>query len=67
LARANISGEAIYYLAADPEMKNVNGKFFNRTVEEMPMPHALDRELGKRVWQVSEELTGLPKMKLKES
>jgi NAD(P)-dependent dehydrogenase (short-subunit alcohol dehydrogenase family) len=66
LARANISGEAIYYLAAAPEMKNVNGKFFNRTVEEMPMPHALDRELGKRVWQVSEELTGLPKMKLKE-
>jgi len=42
----------------------VNGKFFNRTVEESPMPHALDRELGKRVWRVSEELTGLPKMDL---
>lgn len=64
LAKANISGEAIFYLAAAPEMQNVSGKFFNRTVEESPMPHALDRELGKRVWQVSEELTGLPKMKL---
>lgn len=67
LRRANISGDAIFYLAAAPEMKNVSGKFFNRTVEESPMPHALDRELGKRVWQVSEELTGLPKMDLKEN
>ena len=65
LAKAIISGEAIYYLAAAPEMQKVSGKFFNRTVEESPMPHALDRDLGKRVWQVSEELTGLPTMKLK--
>ena len=67
LRRANISGDAVFYLAAAPEMQNVSGKFFNRTVEESPMPHALDRELGKRVWQVSEELTGLPKMDLKEN
>jgi len=65
LRKAEISGDAIYYLAAAPEMKDVNGLFFNRTVEESPMPHALDRELGKRVWRVSEELTGLPKMDLK--
>lgn len=64
LKNAVISGEAIYYLAAAPEMQTVNGKFFNQTVEETPMPHALDRNLGKRVWQVSEELTGLPKMKV---
>jgi NAD(P)-dependent dehydrogenase (short-subunit alcohol dehydrogenase family) len=66
LHKANISGEAIFYLAAAPEMKNVSGKFFNRTVEESPMPHALDRDLGKRVWRVSEELAGLPVMKLKD-
>jgi len=65
LRNPKISGEAIYYLAAAPEMQNVSGEFFNRTVEETPMPHALDRELGKRVWRVSEELTGLPTMKLK--
>lgn len=65
LRKARISGEAIFYLAAASEMQNVNGKFFNRTVEETPMPHALDRELGKRVWRVSEELTGLPTMKLR--
>lgn len=65
LRKPKISGEAIFYLAAAPEMQNVSGKFFNLTVEEKPMPHALDRELGKRVWKVSEELTGLPEMKLK--
>ena len=44
-----ISGEAIYYLAAAPEMAQVNGKFFNQTIEDKTRRHALDRELGKRV------------------
>jgi len=54
-----ISGEAIYYLAAAPEMAAVSGHFFNLTIDEKPAKHALDRALGKQVWQVSEELTGL--------
>lgn len=54
-----ISGSAIYYLAAAPEMAEVSGRFFNQTTVEKPAPHALDRALGKRVWAVSEELTGL--------
>jgi NAD(P)-dependent dehydrogenase (short-subunit alcohol dehydrogenase family) len=54
-----ISGEAIYYLAAAPEMKDVSGRFFNQTIDEKPAPHALDRALGKRAWQISEALTGL--------
>jgi NAD(P)-dependent dehydrogenase (short-subunit alcohol dehydrogenase family) len=53
-----ISGEAIYYLAAAPEMQTVSGRFFNQTIEEKPAPHALDRMLGKRVWAISEQLTG---------
>ncbi len=54
-----ISGEAIYYMAASPEMQTVSGKFFNLTIEEKPAPHALDRTLGKQVWAISEQLTGL--------
>ena len=54
-----ISGNAIYYLAAAPEMGKVSGRFFNQTIDEKPAPHALDRSLGKRVWSKSEELTGL--------
>ena len=54
-----ISGEAIYYLAASPEMENISGKFYNQTIEETPAKHALDRELGKKVWDVSLSITGL--------
>ena len=59
LKQPDISGEAIYYLAAAPEMAAVSGRFFNQTIDEKPAAHALDRTLGKRVWQVSQELTGL--------
>ena len=55
-----ISGDAIYYLAAAPEMAEVNGRFFNLTIDEKPAPHALDRSIGKQVWKISEKLTGLP-------
>jgi NAD(P)-dependent dehydrogenase (short-subunit alcohol dehydrogenase family) len=54
-----ISGNAIYYLAAAPEMAGVSGQFFNLTIPEKPAAHALERDLGKRVWQISEELAGL--------
>jgi len=54
-----ISGEAIYYLAAAPEMEKVSGRFFNLTIDEKPAPHARDRSVGEKVWKISEELTGL--------
>ena len=54
-----ISGEALYYLAAAPEMADVSGRFFNLTIDERPASHALDRAIGKQVWKISETLTGL--------
>jgi retinol dehydrogenase 13 len=54
-----ISGNAIYYLAAAPEMAGVSGRFFNLTIDEKPALHALDRSVGKRIWKISETLTGL--------
>ncbi|HUV14976.1 MAG TPA: SDR family oxidoreductase [Pelolinea sp.] len=51
-----ISGEAIYYLAAAPELEKVSGRFFNQTIEEKPASHALDRGLGGKVWEISEQL-----------
>ncbi len=59
LKTPQISGEAIYYLIAAPEMANVSGKYFNQTIEEKPASFALDREIGKQVWEISEQLTGL--------
>jgi NAD(P)-dependent dehydrogenase (short-subunit alcohol dehydrogenase family) len=54
-----ISGEALYYLAAAPELADVSGRFFHLTVDERPAARALDRELGRRVWDVSLEMAGL--------
>ena len=54
-----ISGDAIYYLIASSEMADVTGNFYNKTAEEKPAPHALDSDLGKQVWEISERLTGL--------
>ena len=59
LKDVTVSAEAIYYLVAAPEMAETSGKFYNLTIEEVPAKHARDRELGKRVWAVSEALTGL--------
>ncbi len=53
------SGPAIGYLASAPELADVSGRFFHLTIEEKPAVHALDRELGKRVWAASLQLTGL--------
>jgi retinol dehydrogenase 13 len=54
-----ISGEALYYLAAAPELEEVSGHFFHLTIDEKPAAHALDREKGLKVWEMSLQLTGL--------
>lgn len=59
LADPSISGRAIYYLAASPELTGVSGQYFNLTHPEKPAPHALDREAGRVIWNLSLELSGL--------
>ncbi len=54
-----VAGEAIYYLAAAPELANVSGKYFNMTIEEPPASYVMDHRVGTKVWESSEELTGL--------
>ncbi len=54
-----ISGAAIGYLASAPELANVSGRFFHLTNEEKPAAHALDRNMGKRLWAISMKLTDL--------
>lgn len=54
-----ISGEAVYYLAADPDIANISGRFFHLTIEEKPAKHALDRELGRKIYDLSLKMTGL--------
>ena len=54
-----ISGEALYWLAASEEAGEAGGKFFHLTMEEKPAAQALDRELGRKIWERSVTLTGL--------
>ncbi len=54
-----VSGQAIHYLATAPELEQTSGQYFNLTHPEKPAPHALDREVGQRVWEESLRLTGL--------
>jgi retinol dehydrogenase 13 len=54
-----ISGESLYYLAAAPELADTSGRFFHLTIDEKPATHALDRDLGRRVWDLSLRMTGL--------
>jgi NAD(P)-dependent dehydrogenase (short-subunit alcohol dehydrogenase family) len=61
LRKADISAEAIYYLASSPEMEGVSGRFFNLTNEEHPAPHAMDRVMGREMYRISMELTGFGK------
>ena len=51
-----ISGESIYYLIADPSMDGMSGQYFNLTHLAKPAKHALDRDLGKKVYQISQDL-----------
>jgi hypothetical protein len=53
--------KACYYLASSPEMQGVSGKFFNLTNVEIPVPHAINRTLGKNIFERSIELVQLDK------
>ncbi|MEI6752448.1 MAG: SDR family NAD(P)-dependent oxidoreductase [Paludibacter sp.] len=66
LKNPEISGDAIYYLASSPEMDGVSGKFFNLTNEEIPAPHAQNRELGKQIFEISKKMVKLDKEKAYE-
>jgi NAD(P)-dependent dehydrogenase (short-subunit alcohol dehydrogenase family) len=59
LKDTRISGEALHYLAADPAVEGVSGSYFNLTHSEKPAPHALDRNVGRAVWDKTLAMTDL--------
>lgn len=60
LKEPEISGESLYYLAAAPELKHTTGRYFNLTIDEKPMPHAMDEAVRAEIWEISHRLTRLP-------
>lgn len=51
--------ETVLYLAADPAVAGVSGRYFKDKREVAPPKAALEREAQARLWQLSERLTGL--------
>jgi NAD(P)-dependent dehydrogenase (short-subunit alcohol dehydrogenase family) len=51
--------EAVLRLVADPELDGVTGRFFDGTRESAAHEQAYDVDARRRLWEVSERLTGL--------
>lgn len=47
------------YLASSPDVEGVTGKYFYKCKEKRPRSFAEDDEAAKRLWELSEKLTGL--------
>ena len=47
------------YLASSPEVDGVSGKYFVKCAPKQPKRWAQDADAARRLWQVSEQLTGL--------
>lgn len=59
LKSPEMSAEALFYLAAAPELEGVSGKFFHLTTPEDPAPPARDREVAWQLWRQTLLLAGL--------
>lgn len=51
--------DTMIYMAASPEVAGVTGKYFVRRRQVRPSAAALDPQAARRLWRVSEELTGV--------
>jgi NAD(P)-dependent dehydrogenase (short-subunit alcohol dehydrogenase family) len=47
------------YVASAPELAGVSGKYFASSREKQPRRAALHRESARRLWEISEQLTGV--------
>lgn len=50
---------AVEWLVADPELDGVSGRYFERTSESRANDQAYDPDARRRLWNLSEELTGV--------
>lgn len=52
-------GRTIVQLAASPELENISGKYFENRQPVDPAPQGRDESAARRLWDVSERLTGV--------
>lgn len=58
-ASPEAGADTVIYLAASPEVERVTGKYFTNRRETRSSPASYDETTARRLWEVSEELTGL--------
>ena len=51
--------ETMIYLATSPEVKGITGKYFEKKSESQSSNISHDEAMQKRLWELSEELTGI--------
>jgi NAD(P)-dependent dehydrogenase (short-subunit alcohol dehydrogenase family) len=56
---AGVGAGTVVYLAASPEVEGVTGHYFREERPISPSSSALDSEAARRLWEVSERLTGM--------
>jgi NAD(P)-dependent dehydrogenase (short-subunit alcohol dehydrogenase family) len=52
--------ETSLHLAMSPEVKGVSGKYFAKKQPKKTTPASYDRAAWQKLWQISEQLTGIP-------
>jgi NAD(P)-dependent dehydrogenase (short-subunit alcohol dehydrogenase family) len=57
----------VVYLASSPDVEGATGKYFVREREVASDPVSYDESAAKRLWEVSEEMTGLSSANLRQS
>jgi NAD(P)-dependent dehydrogenase (short-subunit alcohol dehydrogenase family) len=61
LASPRAAAETLVYLATAVEINGVTGKYFRRKREVASSPASHDQEVARRLWDLSVELTDLPR------
>ena len=51
--------ETMIYLASSPEVEGVTGKYFYKRREKRSTPVSYDVSVAKRLWEISEKMTGM--------
>jgi NAD(P)-dependent dehydrogenase (short-subunit alcohol dehydrogenase family) len=59
LGDPEISGRALYWLAAEKSLSGVSGKFFDLTIMEPPANYVIEREYYDKIYPLTKKLCGL--------
>ena len=59
MRRPEQGADTLIYLAASPEVEEMTGRYLTDREVQAPSKEAYDEHVRKRLWEVSEELTGL--------